>query len=191
MARSGRIATIAKVLAGIALALGASGYSLRFLDGPVQVFNGGPLRAGELVDYAQVDWVSLDHLRDLEFEIVSTGRSRLMWFSVYEDRPYLSCGFGCTEGRVKRWPHHVELDPRVVVRVDGIRVKARAERVMPGSEEYEDAYALRDAKFAGTDTARGATERSAHDVIIQVGSGLTGEDEEQTPSNRLYRLVAP
>ena len=32
----------------IAVALGVTGYFLRFLDGPVQVFNGGPLRAGEL-----------------------------------------------------------------------------------------------------------------------------------------------
>ena len=70
--------------------------------------------------------------RELELELTRTGRSRVLWFSLHDGRPYISCGFGCADGWAERWPQHVERDPRVVVRIDGMRVRGRAERVAYG-----------------------------------------------------------
>jgi hypothetical protein len=92
---------------------------------------------------------------------------------------------------VKRWPHHIERDPRVIVGIEGIRVRARAERVAHGSDEYLAARAGRRAKFATAGGVRETTESGAAGAIVRLGSELTGEAEAAAPSDRLYRIVAP
>jgi hypothetical protein len=65
------------------------------------------LRSGELVDFAAIDWDTLDELHELEFEIVAAGSSRTLWFSVYEGVPYVACDLDCIGGRRVRWPQQI------------------------------------------------------------------------------------
>ena len=159
---------------------------LRFSDGPVLVFPGGPLRSGELIAFDAVDWSALDRFREIEVELKRTGRSRLLWFSVYQGRPYFSCGFGCEEGWPKRWPYHVDRDGRVVLRLEDKRIEARLERVPEDSEDYAPALMGRRSKFGNADGGREAVERDAAESIIRLGGQLSG-----APKGRLYRAVSP
>ena len=158
---------------------------LRFSDGPVMVFPGGPLRSGEPLAFDAVDWRALDRLRELELEVERTGRSRLLWFSVYEGRPYFSCGFGCEGGWPKRWPYHIDRDARVVLRLDGKRIEARLERVSEHSQEYAAARWARRSKFGDAGGSREATERDAAESVVRWGRRLSG-----APKGRLYRAVS-
>jgi hypothetical protein len=158
---------------------------LRFSDGPVLVFPGGSLRSGEPMAFDAVDWRALDRLREVELEVERTGRSRLLWFSVYEGHPYFSCGFGCEGGWPKRWPHHIDRDPRVVLRLGGRRIEARLERVSEHSPEYAAARRARSIKFGGAGGSREAAERDAAESVVRWGGRLSG-----APKGRLYRAVS-
>jgi hypothetical protein len=158
---------------------------LRFSDGPVLVFPGGPLRSGEPIAFDAVDWRALDRLRELELEVERTGRSRLLWFSVYEGRPYFSCGFGCEGEWPKRWPYHIDRDGRVVLRVDGKRIEARLERVSEDSPEFAAARTARSSKFSGAGGSREAAERETAESVVRWGRRVSG-----APKGRLYRAVS-
>ncbi len=158
---------------------------LRFSDGPVLVFPGGPLRSGEAIAFDAVDWRALDRLRELELEVVRTGRSRLLWFSVHEGRPYFSCGFGCEAEWPKRWPYHIDRDGRVVLRVDGKRIEAMLERVSEDSAEFAAARRARSNKFSDAGGSREAAEREAAESVVRWGRRLSG-----APKGRLYRAVS-
>jgi len=160
-ASSTRRGAFVRLSGWIVVAIIAFAVFLRFSDGPVLVFPGGRLRSGEPMAFDAVDWRALDRLRELELEVERTGRSRLLWFSVYQVRPYFSCGFGCEGGWPKRWPHHVERDARVVLRLDGKRIEARLERVSEQSPEYAAARKARQSKFGSTGGRREAAERDA------------------------------
>jgi hypothetical protein len=158
---------------------------LRFSDGPVLVFPGGPLRSGEPVAFDAVDWGELDRFRELELEVQRTGTSRLLWFSAYEGRPYFSCGFACDGGWPKRWPYHVDRDARVVLRIDGKRIEARLERVAEHSPEYAAAYGVRKRKFSGSSGGRETVEHAAAQSVVRLGNQLS-----DAPRGRLYRAVS-
>ena len=113
-----RIAIIVLVLA--ALFFGLS-FLLSRADGPVFIFAGGPFRSGEEVELTDLDWGSLDALHELEMEIVGSGNSLTLWFSVHEGVPYVACDLDCVGGMLTRWPQQVDLDKRVVVRIDDKR----------------------------------------------------------------------
>jgi hypothetical protein len=132
-----------------------------------------------------VDWRALDRLRELELEVERTGRSRLLWFSVYEGCPYFSCGFGCEGGWPRRWPYDIDRDDRVVLRLDGKRIEARLERVWEHSPEYEAARTARGRKFSNTGGSRNAAERDAAESVVRWGRRLSG-----APKGRLYRAVS-
>jgi hypothetical protein len=185
-----RIPRLLKWLAGFLLGLACLGFGLRFLDGPFFVFHGGPFRSGDFVDYAKVDWESLDRHRELELELVGTGRSVLLWFSVSKDRPYISCGFGCEDSFLTRWPSQLQDDSRVVVRLDGMRTQASAERVPRDSDEHDKARSHRRAKFNAGENSRSKAEQHAHDAIVRMGSDLS-DSESKVPTSQLFRIVAP
>ena len=186
---SRRNAWILAASVGLLVATLASGaFLLTHADGPVFVFAGGPLRSGELVDFAAIDWDALDELRELELEIVGAGSSRTLWFSVYAGVPYVACDLDCIGGRLTRWPQQIERDDRVVIRIDGRRVEGRLVHVPHGSAEYEVARAGRDRKYSGNEGGRAAAETAAHGVVVEVGEALTGRSGREEPGDRLYRL---
>lgn len=162
------------------------------MDGPLFLLHGGPLRSGGFVDYSEVDWESLDHHRELELELVGTGRSLILWFSVTDGHPYVSCGFSCEDASVSRWPNHLRDDARVVVRLGGNRVRARAEPVSRELEEHAQARAERREKFNAGEGSRSKAEKTLHGVIVKLGAALSGDDKKRKkPSGRLFRIVAP
>lgn len=176
------VALVAALLAGGALLLSRA-------DGPVFVFAGGPLRSGELVDFADLDWEALDDLHELEIEIVASGSSRILWFSVVEGVAYVACDLDCIGGRLTRWPQQIERDDRVVIRIDGRRVEGRLVFVPHGSEEYAIARSGRERKYSGEEGGRAAVETAAHSAVVEVGEVLTGRSRRSEPGDRLYRFA--
>jgi hypothetical protein len=175
------VAVIVATLAGGALLLSRA-------DGPVFVFAGGPLRSGELVDFADVDWDALDDRHELELEIVGAGSSRTLWFSVHDGVPYVACDLDCIGGRLTRWPQQIERDDRVVIRIDGRRVEGRLIHVPHGSAEYALARSRREQKYSGDEGGRAAAETAAHTAVVEVGEVLTGRATRDEPGDRLYRV---
>ena len=60
------VSALLLLFAGSVAALG-----LRFSDGPVFVFPGGPFRSGELIDYRDVVWGAHAATREIEFQLGS------------------------------------------------------------------------------------------------------------------------
>ncbi|MBK7950622.1 MAG: hypothetical protein IPK00_18150 [Deltaproteobacteria bacterium] len=177
------------LLAALVLATLAGGWLyLSRADGPVGVFAGGPLRSGELADFAAVDWWDLDRLHDLELELVGEGRSRTLWFSTQDGIPYVACDLDCVGGVLERWPQQVERDDRVVVRIDGRRVLGRLVHVPHGTAEYASARAGRERKFSGDGGGLAAAETAAHNAVVDVGEKWTGRDQRAEPGDRLFRI---
>ena len=184
-ARSRLIALVALIVATLA----GGAFLLSRADGPVLVFTGGPLRSGERVDFAAIDWDALDDLHELELEIVSAGTSRTLWFSVSDGAAYVACDLDCIGGRLTRWPQQIERDNRVVVRIDGRRVEGRLIPVPHGSEEYAIARSRRERKYSGDEGALAAAETAAHEAVVEVGEVVTGRSQRSEPGDRLYRLA--
>ncbi|MBK7948881.1 MAG: hypothetical protein IPK00_09085 [Deltaproteobacteria bacterium] len=160
----------------------------RPLDGPVFLLHGGPLRSGERVEYSDVDWEALDNIRELELELTGKQRSLRIWFSVTDGRPYFSCGLRCEDRALKRWPHYLDEDPRIVVRVAGKLIEGLAERVAYNSPEFIAARAHRKTKFDGGDV-RSDAERAIHQAIFKWIPQEEKEQDESSESGRLYRIV--
>ncbi len=179
---------LAFVVALIVAVLAGGAFLLSRADGPVFVFAGGPLRSGELVDFASMDWDALDHLHELELEIVDAGSSRTLWFSVHDGVPYVACDLDCIGGVLTRWPQQIERDDRVVIRIDGRRVEGRLIHVPHGSAEYEIARSKREQKYSGEEGGRAAAETAAHTAVVEVGEVLTGRSRLAEPGDRLYRV---
>lgn len=181
----GRLAAIVSLLFAV---LAGGAFALSRTDGPVFVFAGGPLRSGKLVDLSDLDWDALDALHELEMEIVGAGSSRTLWFSVHAGVPYVACDLDCIGGRLNRWPQQIELDDRVVIRIEAQRVEARLTHVPHGSAEYETVKAGRDRKYSGDAGGRAAAETAAHGAVVSVGEALTGRSRRKEPGDRLYRV---
>jgi hypothetical protein len=181
---------IAILLGVLAVGLAAGAFTLSRADGPVFVFAGGPLVAGELVKLADMDWQTLDTLHEFELEIVGAESSRTLWFSVTEGAVYVGCDLDCIGGRLTRWPQQIERDARVVVRIDGKRVEGQLIHVPHGSEEYETAGADRWKKYSGAEGGSAAASTAAHATVVEFGEVLTGRASRDEPGDRLYRLDA-
>ena len=187
--RSSRIVRLAAVLGLIfAALLGGGALLISWADGPVFVFAGGPFRSGELTDFSAVDWDALDALHELEMEIVGAKSSLTLWFSVYDGVPYVACELDCIGGRLSRWPQQIELDDRVVLRIDGKRAEGRLVHVPHGSAEYVNVHAGRSKKYSGIQGGRAGAETAAHSTVIEVGEVLTGRAQKEEPGDRLYRV---
>jgi len=116
------------IVAGIVLvAVGVAGVA-RFSDGPIFVFPGGPLQAGELASLAETDWEALRGVEEIELQLLEPPQSRTTWLVVLDGSPYVPCGF-CDNQLLKHWPRHLETDDRVLLRVVGKRYEGRLARV--------------------------------------------------------------
>jgi len=186
--RSGWLGRLAAIIGLLVVTLAGGAFLLARADGPVFVFAGGPLRSGEQVDFAEMDWHALDELHELELEIVGAESSRTLWFSVHEGVPYVACDLDCIDGRLTRWPQQIERDARVVIRIDAKRVDGRLIHVPHGSAEYQVVRAGRSLKYSGDEGGRAATETAAHSTVVGVGEALTGRSKRSEPGDRLYRV---
>jgi hypothetical protein len=119
------------VLAALVLALLAVAIVARFSDGPLAVFQGGPLQAGELATGPEPDWSFARDIEVMEFQLLDPARSRNTWLLVHEGKLYVPCGYmNSWWGRLwKQWPIDAINDGRAVVRIDGKRYEVEAIRV--------------------------------------------------------------
>ena len=108
---------------------------MRFSDGPMEILTGGPFTSGELTA-APADWSFLTDRDTIEFQTMNPARSRTVWLGVHDQRLFLVSGYMNTSygGIWKQWPHYLEGDDRVILRIDGKLYEQRLQRIMEGPE---------------------------------------------------------
>lgn len=174
------VATIAAFVAAIAVLA-------RLGDGPIFVFPGGRLIEGRRVEYAAVDWNELAAVREIEFQLESPARSRITRMTIADGKPYVPCAF-CTNEILKRWPRELELDDRVVIRVDGLLIEGRARRVPQDSDEYRSARRTHLAKYADPSEARNVVEDDAAKWVVGAGQASPGHAGAARTDSWMYRI---
>ena len=121
------------VLGTLVLVIALFLVSMRFHDGPLAVFSGGAFESGELAA-APDDWSFLTDRAEIEFQTLNPTTSRVVWLGVNDQRlfvvsGYMNTGYGAIW---KQWPHYLDDDDRVILRIDGKLYEQRLERVMDG-----------------------------------------------------------
>lgn len=129
--------TLLKWLAGIlgvmVLAVVLFFLGMRFHDGPIEVISGGPFKSGEPAETPD-DWRAIADYPTIEFQTMDPVTSRTVWLAVHDGDLYLVSGYMTTDlGKLwKQWPHYVERDDRIVLRVDGKLYEQKLERIQEG-----------------------------------------------------------
>jgi len=141
------------VLGTLILLVGIFLFSMRFSDGPVEVFSGGPFTSGQLAA-APDDWSYLTDRSTIEFQTMDPATSRTVWLAVHDKRlffvsGYMNTGYG---GIWKQWPHYLNNDDNVILRVDGNLYEQRLERIMQGPEVVPVLTELARKYFPGAET---------------------------------------
>lgn len=103
-------------------------FALRFHDGPVSGFAGGPLESGEWATSHGTDFSYAEDISTIELQLLDPERSRTVWVIYHEGDLYVPCGF-INLPIWKQWPHEALADGRAVVRIDGKRYPFELERV--------------------------------------------------------------
>jgi len=116
------------VLVAIVLAAGITASATRSADGPLAIFPGGELVAGDWLDSTSADAERLATTGQIEFQLLTPPRSRTTWVVVHEGEIYIPCGTP-TVSFFKQWPHEAMKDGRAVIRFDGKRQRRTAVRV--------------------------------------------------------------
>ncbi len=117
----------------LVVVLAVSGFllAMRFHDGPLEIVSGGPFKTGELTD-APADWSFLEGRDTIEFQTMLPATSRLVWLAVVEDRLFIASAYMTTDyGKIwKQWPHYLEEDDQIILRIDGKLYERRLQRLM-------------------------------------------------------------
>jgi hypothetical protein len=117
-------------LALVALLVG-TGVAARFSDGPIALFPGGELIAGELYQGPEPDWTFARDIPEMEFQLLDPPRSRTIWLLVNDKKLYIVSGY--MRSRIapiwKKWPAEAERDGRAIVRIDGKRYERDVVRI--------------------------------------------------------------
>lgn len=123
------------VCAVIVLAIATLLFGMRFHDGPLEILSGGPFTTGTLSP-APEDWSFLKDRSTIEFQTLDPAQSRTVWLATFEGRLFVVSGYMTTNyGAIwKQWPHYLENDDRVILRIDGNLYVQRLERIMSGPE---------------------------------------------------------
>lgn len=124
------------ILIGVLLLLIAGFFvSMRFHDGPREIISGGPFQTGELAPTPD-SWAFLKDRDTIQFQTLEPPTSRTIWLATHEGRLFLVSGYmNTTMGKIwKHWPHNIEDDNRVILRIDGKLYEQRLERIMDGPD---------------------------------------------------------
>lgn len=123
--------SIAVLAIGIAVLL----WSMRFHDGPLEILSGGPFTTG-LLSAAPDDWSFLKDRSTIQFQTMDPAQSRTVWLAAHDQRLFVVSGYMTTNyGAIwKQWPHYLEADDRVILRIDGNLYEQRLQRIMNGPE---------------------------------------------------------
>lgn len=116
---------------------------MRFHDGPIGIISGGPFKTGD-VESTPGDWRFIEGRQTIEFQTMDPPTSRTVWLAVHDGHLFLISGYMTTNyGKLwKQWPHYIEDDDRVLLRIDGKLYKQRLERIQEGEvlEPVMDAF---------------------------------------------------
>lgn len=118
------------------LAILAGGlYAARFNDGPLEIIAGGPFKTGELSP-APDDWSFLTDRDTIAFQTLNPARSRTVWLAVHEQRLFIVSGYMTTGyGALwKQWPHYLQQDDRILLRIDDKLYEQRLQRITSGPD---------------------------------------------------------
>lgn len=134
-------------------------FSARFHDGPLEIIAGGPFISGT-VTATPPDWSFLSDRATVEFQTLDPARSRTVWLAVNDGKLFIVSGYMTTAyGAIwKQWPHYLEDDNRIVLRIDGKLYEQRLQRIFDGPDvlpvlrEFNRKY--------------GATEPTSIDTVI-------------------------
>ena len=134
----------------LALALSVFLLGMRFTEGPIAAFTGGPFSTGILAA-APTDWTYLTDRDLIEFQTMDPPRSRTVWLAVHEGRLFIVSGYmNSVPGAIwKQWPYYLEDDDRIILRIDGNLYEQRLERFMEGPEVVPVLSELFRKYFAG------------------------------------------
>ena len=126
---------LATLLIVLALSIGAFFVGMRFHDGPLEIISGGPFKTGE-ISATPMNWDFIKDRQEIEFQTLNPTTSRTVWLGVVEGRLFLVSGYMNTSygGIWKQWPHYLEDDDRVILRIDGKLYEQRLQRIMEGPE---------------------------------------------------------
>ncbi|PCJ23005.1 MAG: hypothetical protein COA96_12890 [SAR86 cluster bacterium] len=126
---------LAAIVVSIIVLIGLFLFSMRFHDGPLEILSGGPFKTGDLVSAPQ-DWSYLKNRATIEFQTMEPMQSRTVWLAVHDQRLFVVSGYMTTNyGAIwKKWPHYLENDDRIILRIDGELYEQRLQRILSGPE---------------------------------------------------------
>ena len=122
------------LIACVSLAL-ALQLLMSFSDGPLEIISGGPFTTGELIAPPS-SWTSIQERNTIEFQTLEPVSSRTVWLAVHDERLFIVSGYMNTffGGIWKQWPHYLEKDDRIIIRVGGQLSEHRLKRLLNGPE---------------------------------------------------------
>ena len=117
------------------VAVGVFFVGMRFHDGPIEIIAGGPFKTGEVTS-APDDWTFLTDRGEIEFQTMDPATSRTVWLAVHDQRLFVVSGYMTTGyGKLwKQWPHYLDDDDQVILRIDGKLYEQRLQRVLEGPD---------------------------------------------------------
>ncbi len=128
--------------------------SMKFHDGPMEIFAGGPFKTGEIVQTKPSNWSFLQDRPTLEFQTLEPTRSRITWLAVVDGRLFVPSGYMNTGiGKIwKHWPLEAEKDGRALLRIDDKIYPVRLVRVNPAAPYAEEIITELNRKYPGSGT---------------------------------------
>jgi hypothetical protein len=108
---------LVRILLLLVLGLAITAVVARFHDGPISIFPGGPLVAGEVVATPVSSWTFADSIETIELQLVDDDTSRTVWVLGEGGRAYIPCSLGFPPG--KTWHERADVDGRAMLRIDG------------------------------------------------------------------------
>ncbi len=112
----------------IAVVIGGLFVGARYNDGPIAIFPGGPLQAGEWVKAPVEDWSFAAGVQEIQMQLIYQETSRTTWFVVHETKAYIPVSLGFPPG--KTWHTAADQDGDAILRIDGKLYPVNLSRVM-------------------------------------------------------------
>lgn len=122
---------VAVIIAIALLTIGLFLFAMRFSDGPLEIVSGGPFKSGVLTA-APANWSFLKERQTIEFQTLDPETSRTVWVATHEGRLFVVSGYMNTNYAAvwKQWPHYLEDDNRIILRIDGKLYEQQLTRIM-------------------------------------------------------------
>lgn len=153
------------LIATVVISIAAFLFYMRFHDGPIEVFAGGPFKSGQLIEGANPDWNAYTDLVTFEVQTITPPRSRTTWLVVVEGRLFVPSSYMNTAfGKIwKQWPYHAEKDGRALLRIDDKIYESQLVRIKPDDPIIPDVVDALTAKYPVNGTVE---QVEANDIWI-------------------------